>query len=181
MKAVAAGDEIAGELVLPPAWPKPDLWRLAAEIMDAHIAHLEQYLSAVSKPPRDESFTLLLAIDGDPLSHQLAKIDVMQRAAEGEIHAIVKHAFALHARAHPGLDQEIARPLLDQAGADAALDIVAAAILQDDGFDAGKMQEVRRASARQGPHPRSRPACAWMSSFCSDWIADPRVRQETLA
>ena len=34
--------------------------------------------------------------------------------------------------------------MLDQAGADAVLDIVAAAVLDDDGFDAGEMQQMRQ-------------------------------------
>ena len=61
-----------------------------------------------------------------------------------EIDPVVEHAFALHALADAGVDQEVGRPLLEQAGADAALDIVAAAVLQDDGFDAGEVQEMRQ-------------------------------------
>ena len=48
--------------------------------------------------------------------------------------------------------EEVARPLLEQAGADAALDIVAAAVLQDDGFDAREVQEMRQHQpGRPGP------------------------------
>ena len=56
---------------------------------------------------------------------------------------LCEHPLALHALADAGLDQEIARPLLDQAGADAALDVVAAAVLDDDRLDAGAMQKMR--------------------------------------
>ena len=61
--------------------------------------------------------------------------------------AVVEHALALHARADAGLDQQVARPLLDQAGADAALDIVAAAVLQDDRTRCPRDAEDATASA----------------------------------
>src|SRR5262245_49477877 len=56
----------------------------------------------------------------------------------------VAHALALHARADAGLDQDIARPLLYQAGADAALDIVAAAVFQDDAVHALEVEKMRQ-------------------------------------
>ena len=66
-----------------------------------------------------------------------------------EMNTVVEHGFALHARADAGLDQQVARPLLEQAGADAALDIVAAAVLQDDGFDARAVQQMRQHQPRR--------------------------------
>src|SRR5207245_9054414 len=75
---------------------------------------------------------------------ELAGIDVVQGAAEGKMDAVVEHALALHARANAGFDQKVARPLLDQAGADAALDIVAAAVFQDDALHALEVEEMRQ-------------------------------------
>jgi hypothetical protein len=101
-------------------------------------------LSAVGEPPRDQVLhQLLLAVDGHALADQLAEIDIVQGAAEGEIDAVVEHAFTLHARADAGLDEKVARPLLDQSGADAAFDVVAAAVLQDHAIDALEVEEVR--------------------------------------
>src|SRR5580704_4306290 len=150
VESVAAADEIAGELLLPAGMPKSDFWRLAAEIVHAHIGHLEQDLATVREPPLDEILDhLLLPINGDTFSHELAKVDVVQRSCEGEMHAIVEHAFAQHARARAGFDQKIARPLLDQSGTNAGFSILAAAILQDDGLDAGEMQQMREHQPRR--------------------------------
>src|SRR5216684_4671343 len=143
VEAVAAADEVAGELLVPAAVPETDLRRVACEIVYADVDRLEQDRSAVGQPPRDQVlYHLLLAVDGHALPDQLAEIDVVQGAAEGEIDPVVKHGFALHALADAGLGEEVARPLLDQAGADAALDIVAAAALQDHRLDALEVQEM---------------------------------------
>src|SRR5262249_4134300 len=69
---------------------------------------------------------------------------VMEGSIEAEIDSVVEHRLALHALADAGLDQEIACPLLDQAGANAALDVLAAAVLQDDRVDARTLQEMRQ-------------------------------------
>src|SRR5436190_24207853 len=98
MKPVASADEIARQLLLAPAMPESDFWRLAVEVVHADVGHLEQDLAAIREPARDQILDhLLLAIDGDAPSHQLAKVDVVQRACKGEIHAVVKHALAQHA------------------------------------------------------------------------------------
>src|SRR5262245_10046284 len=145
VKTVAAADEVAAELFLLAVVPEANFRRAAAEIVHAHVARLEQNLSAIGKPPRDQVLHhLLLAVDGHALADELAEIDVVQRAAEGKIDPVVEHAFALHARADAGFDQEVARPLLDQAGADAALDIVAAAVFQDDAVHALEVEKMRQ-------------------------------------
>src|SRR5262249_23204549 len=114
------------------------------EIVHAHVLDLEQYLATVGEAAGNEILhDFLLAINGYTLADQLAKIDVMQRAAEAEADAVMRQPFPLHALANADLDQKIARPLLDQAGADAALDVIATAVLQDDRVDACKVQKMR--------------------------------------
>ena len=145
VKAVAAADEVAGELLVLAVVPEPDFRCLAGEVVNADVARLEQDLATIRKAPVDQILHhLLLAVDGHALADELAEIDVVQGAAEAEIDAIVEHSLALHARAHADFNQQVARPLLDQSGADAALDIVAAAVLQHDGLDARQMQEMRQ-------------------------------------
>ena len=96
---------------VPAVVPEADYRRLAGEVVHADVVDLEQDLSAVGKPPRDQVLHhLLLAIDGDALADQLAEIDVVQRAVEAEMDAVVEHPLALHALADAGLDQQIARP-----------------------------------------------------------------------
>ncbi len=54
--------------------------RLPVEVMDAHIGHLEQDLTAIGEPARDQILHhFLLAVDGDPLADQIAEADVVQR------------------------------------------------------------------------------------------------------
>src|SRR5262249_8266482 len=133
VKAVAPANEVAAELGLLAVVPEADFRRAAGKIVHADVARLKQQLPAVGEPPRDQVLHhLLLAVDGHALADEFAEIDVVQSAAEGKIDPVVEHALALHARADAGFDQEVARPLLDQAGANAALDIVAAAVFQDD-------------------------------------------------
>src|SRR5262249_1658022 len=133
VKAVAAADEVAGKFLRPALIIEADLRLSAGEVVHAHVADFEQDLPAIGEPARHQILDdLLLAVDGHALADQLAKIDVMQRSVEAEIDAVVEHRLALHALADTGLDQEIARPLLDQPGADPALDVFAVAVLQDD-------------------------------------------------
>ena len=96
------------------------------------------------EPPGDQIlYDLLLAVDGHALADQLAEIDVVQGTTEREINAVVEHAFVLHARADAGFDEQVARPLLDEPGTDAALDIVAAAVFQDHTLDARAVEQMR--------------------------------------
>src|SRR5262245_5258307 len=144
MKSVAAADEIAGKLDIPRLVPKTNFWCAAGDVVDTHVVRLEQNCAAVGKSTRDQIFyDFLLAVDGHAFADEIAEIDVVQGAAECEIDAIMEHAFVLHAIADAGFDEQVARPLLDQSGTDAALDIVAAAILQDHTVDAHAVEQMR--------------------------------------
>src|SRR5262245_19390996 len=144
MKAVAAADEVTSELDIPSLVPEADFWRTAGEIVDAHVARLEQYCPALREPPLDQIlYHFLLAVDGHTLADEIAEIDVVQGAAEGEIDAVVEHAFVLHAIADARFDEQVARPLLDQSGTDATLDIVAATVLQDHTVHARTVEQMR--------------------------------------
>src|SRR5204862_1562192 len=135
VEAVAAADEVAGELDVPPAVAAADFRRAAGEIVHAHIARLEQNLSAVGEPPLDQILHhLLLAVDGDAFADEIAEIDVVQRAAEGEIDSVVEHAFALHPRADPAFHAEVPRSLIDQPCPDAACALIAAAVFHEYSF-----------------------------------------------
>src|SRR5262249_26155650 len=144
MKAVGAADEIAGELDISPLVAEANFRGAAGDVVDTHVVRLEQNCAAVGKSTRDQIFyDFLLAVDGHAFADEIAEIDVVQGAAECEIDAIMEHAFVLHAIADAGFDEQVARPLLDQSGTDAALDIVAAAILQDHTVDARAVEQMR--------------------------------------
>ena len=63
-----------------------------------------------------------------------------------------RHAFALHPLADADVDQKIDGPVLDQSGTDTVLDVVAAAVFDDDRFNAGEMQQPRQ---HQAGRPRA--------------------------
>ena len=93
----------------------------------------------------------MLRIDGDALAAgQLDEIDVMTAAGELQRDAGVEGAFARHALADARRLHQIDEPLLQHAGADRLLDIVAAAILDDHQFDAETDGGNARGKVRRG-------------------------------
>jgi len=72
----------------------------------------------------------------------------------------VDDALALHPLADPGLDEQLGRALFEHAGADTVLDVLAAAVLQDDRLDSLELEQAReRQPGRAGaddPDLRSR-------------------------
>jgi hypothetical protein len=70
-------------------------------------------------------------------------------AAEAQLDAMVHEPLPLEALAHAHLDQEVDGALLEHAGADAALHVVAVASLKDDRLDALEMQELPEHQARR--------------------------------
>ncbi len=93
------------------------------------------------------------------LADEIGEIEMMQAARKADVDAAVNEAFALQPRAEPGLDQKVGDPLLDHAGANPALDIVAAAPLQHHRVDAFPAQQMREHQPRRprayDPHLRA--------------------------
>ena len=120
--------------------------------MDADVVDLEQQRPAVGEPALNQILHhLLLAVNGDALVHQRLEIDAVQVAVDADIDAPMQHAFALHALADANIAEEIGGPMLDQAGANAVFDVVAAAIFDDDRLDALQVQKPSPASGRRAP------------------------------
>src|SRR5262249_29388957 len=120
------------------------------EVMHAHLLDLEQDLPTVGEPACDQVLDhLLLAVDGNAAADERLEIDLVQHAVHAELDTVVEHGLALEPLADAGPDQEIGRPMLDQAGADAAFDIVAAAVFEDDALDPVEMQEMRQHQPRR--------------------------------
>src|SRR5262249_11006832 len=130
VKTIASADEVTGEIIHLAVLVEANRGGVAGDIVDADIRDFEQDAPAIRHPARHQVLHhLLLTVDGDPLPHQLAEIDVVQRAVETEVDAVMRHALALHPIANANVDEQVSRPLLDQAGTDAAFDIRAAAAL----------------------------------------------------
>ena len=69
------------------------------------------------------------------------------RAAEAQVDAFVAEALALHALADAALREQVDRALLEHAGADRRLDLLAAARLEHHRVDALEVQQVREQQA----------------------------------
>ena len=74
----------------------------------------------------------------------------MSRAAELELQAVVGETLLVEPRAGPDLGQELDRAVLEHAGADASLHMVARACFQHDRLDPLEVEQV-------GEHETGRP------------------------
>ncbi len=72
----------------------------------------------------------------------------MARAVEVQEDAVVEQSVAHHALAHARLVQSIDCLMLEDAGAHAALDVLATLGFQHHGIDAPQMQEMRQQQSR---------------------------------
>src|SRR6185369_7151943 len=86
------------------------------------------------------------------LAGELLEVDALARAAERELDAVVDEPFGVQPRGNAGLLEQRDGYLLEDAGADPAEHVFGAALLDDDGVDAGPgeqraEQQAGRASA----------------------------------
>ena len=146
VEAVAAGDDVAFERLVPALVLEMDRRPLAVEAVDVRRLGLEQDRAAARQPRRDQILHhLLLAIDRDDLARrQHRQVDVDDAAAEADVEPRVGHALAMQPLAGAELVHQVDGALLQHAGAHAALDVVAAARLQHDAVDAGALQQQRQ-------------------------------------
>ena len=143
--AVAAGDDVALQLAPAALVREADAGPLGLEIVDGDVGHLEEQRQARVEAEADQVLhDLGLAVDHDRApAGQLAQRDPMPLAVELELDAVVDDALALQALARARLDEEIDRALLEHAGPDSLLDVVAAAGLEHDRLDALALEQLR--------------------------------------
>ncbi len=143
MEAVAAGDEIALDLVIAPVVVIAHAG-MRVEAVQAHVVGLEDCLRSGGRARVDQVLRHLgLAIDHDSLpSGQRREIDAVPRAAEENIESLVDQTFAVQPRTDAGVIEHLDRPLLEHPGANAAEHVLAAAAFDDDRVDAGEMQQL---------------------------------------
>ena len=134
---------------------------VAIEAADAGAPDLEMDDAARRETGVDDVLDhLALAVDGNPLAAgEGGEVDVVGRSVEAEFDAVVDEALAKHPPAEPRFDQHVDRPLFEDAGADAVLDVVAAAVLDDDRLDPfpGKQVGEEEAGRARSDNPNLRP------------------------
>src|SRR5580704_4577455 len=87
----------------------------------------------------------MLRINGDGFSAgEVREINAMCALVEAKIHTVMHQSFALQPFAYAGFFQQVNGALFENSGAHALLDVLAAAIFQDYGFDAVEMQQMRK-------------------------------------
>ena len=146
MESVAASDEIALEdFGFAAGVTKINFWLRCADVLEADGLGFVVELTACCAAHGGEIFqNFVLGIDRDGFSaREIGEIDAMAGAIETQPDAFVNQAFALQARAHAGLLQQVDGALLEDAGADALLDIFLGAGFKDDGFDSLEMKKMR--------------------------------------
>ena len=164
MEPVAARDHVALELLVAALVPVPDQRTLGLEVVHRDVRDLEvegqTRLEAKADQVLDE---LGLAVDHDraPVG-EVAQRDPVALARELELDPVVDEPLALQPLARACLHEEVDDRLLDHPGADARLDVLAAAVFEDHRLDALELEEVaEREPGRAGAddaHLRARAA-----------------------
>src|SRR3954462_4620775 len=92
----------------------------------------------------------MLRVNHDGLAAaQLGERNAMGVAAEAQVDAVMRKTFAPHALAHPGVFEQLDRPVLQDAGANGGFDVLAAAPLDPPRRDSLQMQEMRKEKPRR--------------------------------
>ena len=140
MKTVAAGDEIAFDLVADAILDVGDARAVGIEIMGLDVGGLIDSgepggLAGVHQVERH----LGLAVDHHGLAGGGVHVDAVARAAEREFDAMMNQPLVMGARAGAGLVEQRHRAFLEQAGADAAEHIFRRLAFENDVIDTVKV------------------------------------------
>ena len=144
VKSVAAGDHVAVEPVLLTIVLVCDVGGIALEVVNRDVRCLEQQRQLSLETRRDQVLDDLgLAVDDNaPPTSQVAHGEVVPLALELQVDAVMDDPFALEPLADPGAFEQVDRALLQHAGPDACLDVVATPILEHHGVDPSGVQQL---------------------------------------
>ena len=141
-EAVAAGDDVAGDVITLPALGIVQARRLAGQAVQADVLRLvDDRPAGCFVGVHQVSLDLGLAVDGDGLAGQRLEVDAPTLAVERQLDAVVQQPLAVEAVADADLLQQVDGALLEQAGADAGVQVFGGAPLQHDRFNAGETQQ----------------------------------------
>ncbi len=163
VKAVAAGDEVACDLMADAVLVVGDARMVGVEIMRLDVGGLIDGgeaggLARVHQVERH----LGLAVDRHRLAGRRMQVDAMTRPAEGELDAVMHQPFAMGARAGANLIEQRNGAFLEQAGADAAKHILARLAFENDVVDAVTVQQLAEQQSRR---PRANDC-----DFCPQYL-----------
>ena len=182
MEAVAAGDDVALERLPLARVRERDARRVGREAVERDVGDLEAGFAAVAQARGDEVLDdLLLAVDRDrPPAGEPAEVDAVALAVEAQLDAAVDERLAVQTVAEAGVGEQLDRALLEDARADAVLDVLAAAVLEHDRLDPLEVEEVREQQAgRPGPHDSD--LCPHLSEALSYPVGGQQYRRTRTA
>ncbi|MOA03457.1 hypothetical protein D3C78_1229660 [compost metagenome] len=144
VEAVATGDVVAVDAHLFAILVEGQPRLLALEFVQLHVGGLVDGRGAAGLARRHEvAGDLGLAIDHHGLSAgQLLQVDALAAAVEDHLEAFVDQTLGVHARGDASLAQQIDHALLEHPGTNAAEDVVGSLAFDDQGLDAGVMQQL---------------------------------------
>ena len=162
VEAVAARDRVAAQLLLLALVHEADARLVGVDPVQADVVDLEEQGRARVEPRRDQVLDhLLLAVDRDrPALGELLEGDPVTLAVEAQLDPVVDEPLAVEPIGQPELGQQVDGALLEDAGPDALLDVLAAAILEHDGLDSLPRQKVGQNQPGRARRPRSQPGSA---------------------
>ena len=132
MVAVGADDEVALELVHLAVLRVDDRGSLAGDADGLDVLGLEHDARAeplvLGEQVGDER---LLPVDRDGAADELLEVDVVALPLELQVDAVVGEAALAQPGVEPELGEDVDRPLLEHAGADAAEHVLARRALED--------------------------------------------------
>ncbi len=148
---------------------EPDPRASRVEVVHRDGRGLEEERQGGRQPCLDQVLDDLgLAIDHDRPSGELVHRDVVALTVELQVDPAVDDPVATHSFPDARVAQQVDRPLLEHAGADAVLDVLAAAALEHDRLDPLACEQLGQRQARRAraddsdlrPHPSSSTRCA---------------------
>ena len=148
VEAVAAGDHVALEDALHPAGVgEGDLRPGGLDVVDRRARDVEEQ-RPVGEPGRDEVLDHLgLPVDHHRSTGQRGEADPVPFPGHLQVDAVVDQTLPVHPIADTRRAEQVDRLLLEDAGPDPGLDVLAGAVLDDDAVDAGVGQQAREEEA----------------------------------
>jgi hypothetical protein len=142
VKAITTGNEITIQFPVLTVFAVAEYGTGRFDAGEFDIIHLEVDRSAGSQPGIDQIFDhLTLTIDPDrPATGKVAQGNPVTVAVEAQLDAMVNQAFTPESVSKTGFTQQVNRALLENAGPDALLNVLAAARLQYNRINAIQVQ-----------------------------------------
>jgi hypothetical protein len=163
-EAVAAGDEIAAQLMIDSVGPVGQSRPVHPDVMQGDVRRLPDNRSIAGQARRNQVLHhLALAVDRDGLARQPGQVDSEAPAVHSELDPLVDQPLAVQALGDAGLFQKLDSAVLQNAGTDASLDVSTRPVLEDDALDPVQFQQAcQQQSCRSradDPHLRALLTC----------------------